>query len=393
MVAPVRVTPAMPPSKPPKPPPPPKPKRRRSTPPPEPGTSSEPAATSSARVALSRLRARLPSRWRLLLYTSAVLVGILGGLLVWLTSTPKRRRDQALVDPGAIEAAAADRLRAHVQALAGTIGPRVPGQGDGLGRAAAYITAQWRALGLEVAAHGYETPHGAVSNLEVVVPRGRTADRPALVVGAHYDTDPSAATPGADDNASGVALLIELGRALGEAELARPVRLVAFPCEEAPYFASAQMGSLQYVRRLQAAGIEVPRMLSLESLGFFTDARGSQRYPLPGLSALFPDRGNYVAVVGNLASRPFVTEVAGLLIAHSQLPVDSGSLPSWVPGVAWSDHRSFWRAGAQAVMLTDTAFNRNPHYHRPGDRPETLDYRAMAALAAALPRLVSELAR
>jgi hypothetical protein len=378
----------MPPSK--QPPPPPKPKRKKPradpAPPPERAPSSSPSS-------LARLRGFMPSRLRLLLYASAVLAGVLAGLLVWLTSTPKRRGDRAITDPDAIEAAAAERLRGHVKALAGDIGVRAPGKGDGLARAAAYVTAQWRALGLDVAVGSYETPQGTVGNLEVVVPRGRTADRPALVVGAHYDTDPASATPGADDNASGVALLIELARALGEAELARPVRLVAFPCEESPYFASAQMGSLQYVRRLQASGIPVPRMISLESLGFFTDARNSQRYPLPGLSALFPDRGNFVAVVGNLASRPFVSEVASLLITHAQLPVDSGSLPSWVRGVDWSDHRSFWRGGAQAVMLTDTAFNRNPNYHKGSDRPETLDYRAMAALAAALPRVVSELVK
>jgi hypothetical protein len=287
-----------------------------------------------------------------------------------------------------------DRLRAHVRVLAGDIGPRRPGAGDALERAARYVEATWRSSGFEVVSQHYRANGRPVRNLEVVLP-GSDPQAAAIVVGAHYDSAPAdgpgGPPPGADDNASGVALLLELGRALPASSLPRPVRLVAFTCEEPPYFQTEDMGSLHYARRLAASGVRVQGMIALESLGYFSDQPGSQQYPA-GLSLVYPDRGNFVAVVGNRDSAALVKDVATLLVERSPLPIETGSLPAFLPGVGWSDHWAFWEIGVPAVMLTDTAPFRNPNYHRHSDRVETLDYDSLAALGAALPGVVTKLA-
>ena len=318
--------------------------------------------------------------------TLALLAAPVVAFAIWIESMPSRTLDRPLADlTRAAEVDRADRLRASVVALATTGGRR----GSGLVLAADWIEASWADLDLQVTRLPYELSGGdEVVNLQVVLP-GRDRELPCLVVGAHYDTFGN--TPGADDNASGVALLLELSRDLRESSLARDVRLVAFACEEPPYFDTAEMGSARYVAALENAGVPVLAMVSLESLGCFRDAAGTQSYPA-GLSWLFPGRGHFVAVVGDVGSRRLASRTARLLIDHGTLPVESAALPSFLPGVDWSDHRSFRARGIPAVMLTDTAPFRNPHYHRRTDTPETLDYRAMALLADALPRIVEELA-
>lgn len=212
-----------------------------------------------------------------------------------------------------------------------------------------------------------------------------------LVVGAHYDA--CRGLPGADDNASGVAGLLALARSFRERPPAGPVELVAYTLEEPPHFRQSTMGSARHAAALRAEGAEVKAMLCLEMLGTYNDAPGSQRYPVPGLGLLYPDRGDFLVVVGDLASPRLVRKVKGAMAAASPLPVRSINAPSFVTGVDFSDHRSYWAAGIPAVMVTDTAFFRNPRYHTANDTPDMLDYPRMAqglqGIRAAVDRLAT----
>ena len=278
-------------------------------------------------------------------------------------------------------------LRADVNMLADEIGPRRAGYGGALNRAAEWIEGQFGAAGWTVTRQRCDVPAGACWNL-VVERTGSTRPEEVVIVGAHYDTVLN--TPGADDNASGVAALLALVRRFGAVAPERTVRFVAFTNEEPPYFHTGQMGSLVHAWECQARGERVVAMLSLESLGFFADERKSQRYPFP-LSLFYPSRGNFVAVVGNRESRRLVAQVARRLRAAERIPVEAAALPGRWPGVGFSDHWSFWQAGYPAVMVTDTALFRNPHYHRPTDRPDTLDYERLAATVLGLHAVVAEL--
>lgn len=277
-------------------------------------------------------------------------------------------------------AALSERLAGHVAALAGVIGARHVGRPDAYEAARDYVRRELIGAGCRVAEQPFPSHGLTVANLEVVR-EGTDPSLPCLVVGAHYDSVPG--SPGADDNASGVAALIEIARALWPAAPKRTIRLVAFANEEAPHFAGPEQGSMVYVRALKAAGTAVHRMASLEMLGYYDAAPGSQRYP-PLLKRFYPDRGDFIGFVSNRASRRALREVVAAFRAESPFPCEHLAAPEWVPGVSLSDQYAFWRAGTPAVMVTDTAFYRNPHYHTAADLPETLDYERLAALTAGL---------
>ena len=285
------------------------------------------------------------------------------------------------------------RLRRHVVALALGIGERHVGRPTALHAAEAYIAGELAGAGYEVARQTYVAEGVASSNLEVTLP-GRTRGSEIVLAGAHYDTVPG--SPGADDNASGVAALIEIARALRDSRCERTVKLVAFVNEEPPFFCWGEMGSRVYARAARARGDDIRVMLSLEMLGCYSDAPGSQRYP-PPLGLFYPQAGNFIGFVSNLRSRRALREVVRAFKAASDFPAESLASPAIVPGVSWSDQLSFWRAGYRAVMVTDTAFYRYPHYHRATDTPDKLDYARMArvvdGLAGALRVLAAERAR
>lgn len=278
-------------------------------------------------------------------------------------------RDTALVE----------RLQGHVDRLAGAIGERNVFRPEALHAAEAYIRDVWTTQGHRVAVQEYTAAGVRSANLEIVVP-GR-AGNASVLLGAHYDT--VTGSPGADDNASGVAVLLELGRLLQRVGPDRELRLVAFVNEEPPFFFTRRQGSRVYARARRAAGDRVLLMLSLEMLGFFRDTPGSQSYP-PLFRWFYPDRGDFIALVSNLRSRREMRRLARAFRAASDFPLEQVATFAWIPGVAWSDHLSFWREGYRAAMLTDTAFFRNPHYHAATDTPDTLDYRRMAAIAEGL---------
>jgi len=292
-------------------------------------------------------------------------------------------------DPGRIVASGPEALRASVEALAGAIGERNVFRPAALAAAAALVADVWRDQGWEVGAQTYELRGVVCANLEVAR-RGVTRPDEIVLVGAHYDS--VLGSPGADDNASGVAALFEISRALALApEPARTVRFVAFVNEEPPFFFTQAMGSHVYARAARARGDDIRAMLALESLGCYADAPRSQRYP-PLLGWFYPDRGDFLAFVSNRRSRRLLRRTVALFRERSDFPVVHAAMPALLPGVAWSDHLSFWRQGYPALMVTDTASYRYPHYHSSDDTPDRLDYAALARVADGLARTVAALA-
>jgi Zn-dependent M28 family amino/carboxypeptidase len=231
--------------------------------------------------------------------------------------------------------------------------------------------------------------HGVrCENLEVTIAGGARASE-IVLAGAHYDTVEG--SPGADDNASGVAGLIEIARRLREARPQRTVKLVAFVNEEPPFFPCGQMGSGVYANAARRRGDDIRLMLSLEMLGCYRDEPGSQAYP-PLLRWFYPERGNFIAFVSNLRSRRALAAFTRAFRAACDFPAERLAAPALVPGVSWSDQLSFWRAGYPALMVTDTAFYRYAHYHQPSDTPERLDYARMARVVEGLARALGALA-
>jgi Zn-dependent M28 family amino/carboxypeptidase len=272
----------------------------------------------------------------------------------------------------------ADRLHTHVDRLAGLIGPRHPGKPVALEAAAAYVECEFRSLGDAVERQSYDAGGVNVSNL-VIERCGSQSPREIVILGAHYDTIPP--TPGADDNASAVAVLIEAARLLRGAIPGRTVRFVAFTCEEPPHFHLQTMGSQVYARSCRSRNEQIVAMLCLEMVGFYTKAPGSQQVP-PAIPKMlrwaFPRRGNFLAAVGNLRSWRLAWTFRRGFKRATRFPLFPVVLPEAIHEIRRSDNSSFWDQGYPALMLTDTSFLRNPHYHLPSDTPETLDYNSMA---------------
>jgi Zn-dependent M28 family amino/carboxypeptidase len=287
-----------------------------------------------------------------------------------------------------ITSASASALESHVRKLAEEIGPRHILRPDALAAARDYIRDQWRAEGYVVETQEYTVRDILCMNVIVTLPGIALPDQ-VLLAGAHYDTVPR--SPGADDNASGVAGLLELGRRLSACRPRRTIRLVAFVNEEPPFFYWSQMGSARYARAARQRGEDIRGMFSLEMLGYYTDDRRSQRYP-PFLGRGRPDCGNFIAFVANLRSRLLLKRALAAFQASSDFPVESTAAFGWLPGINWSDHLNFWRCGYPALMITDTAFFRNPYYHSPEDTPEKLDYRRTAAVVEGIAGMLAKLA-
>jgi Zn-dependent M28 family amino/carboxypeptidase len=273
-------------------------------------------------------------------------------------------------------------LEATVRFLSEEIGPRSWDNLERLNQAADYIEKKLRSFGCAVRRQVFTHENNAYVNVIGEV-KGRERDG-ILVVGAHYDT--VTGTPGADDNASGVAGMLELARLTVRNPLPQTVHFAAFSLEEPPVFRTSRMGSAMYAQSLKQEGAKVEGMVSLEMIGYYSDMKGSQLYPLPVFRWFYPDRGNFIGFVGNIRSRAFTLRVKRGFKAHCSLPVESLNTISIIPGVDFSDHRSFWKCGFPAFMITDTAFYRNPYYHAPGDTASTLDYDRMAELVTGLYR-------
>lgn len=288
------------------------------------------------------------------------------------------------LDPDGVQMAR--RLETHVAALCSNPAGRNYIEKEGLAAARAYIAAQFEASGYSVNHQEYQIAGDTFANLEVTR-TGSTRAHEIVIVGAHYDAVIGA--PGANDNGSGVAALLELAAQLKDAEFPRSIRFVAFVNEEPPHFMQGTMGSDVYARQAAREKQKIVAMYSLETIGYFPDEAGSQQYP-PLFNLFYPREGNFIAFVGNLRSRSLVTRSLRSFRAHAKFPSEGIAAPEIIPGINWSDHWSFWKQGYPAIMITDTAPYRYPYYHSAGDTPDKIDYEKMVYVVEGIEKMLEE---
>jgi Zn-dependent M28 family amino/carboxypeptidase len=281
-----------------------------------------------------------------------------------------------------------NQLYSDVESLAGKIGERnVSGRPEQLEEGAQFIDTAFQTAGYQPQSQWYDVDGTKCRNIEAeILGTGRPAE--VVIVGAHYDTVPD--SPGADDNASGVAAMLALARGFAGARPRCTLRFVGFTNEEPPYFWTNQMGSLVYAKRCRQQGDRVAAMLSIESVGFYLTSPASQHYPAT-LGLVCPSTGDFVAFIGNLLSRSLVHQTLRTFRGTGALPSIGAAVQNAVPGAGWSDHWSFWQQGFPGVEITDTAPYRNPFYHTPRDTPERLDYERLARFTWAMRAVVEQL--
>src|SRR5215475_8234691 len=306
-------------------------------------------------------------RLKTMLYVLAAAVLLIVALCLYVTQPLTRGANISApisVDP--------TKLETHVRTLSQSFVPRDESHLDNLDRCADYIRGEFERANAQVSEQPFTVDGKTYRN---VIADFGPETKEMVVVGAHYDT--AGPLPGADDNASGVAGLLELARLLGNGQLPMRVELVAYTLEEPPYFRSEQMGSSMHAKALKQEGAVVRVMFSLEMIGYFSDAPDSQRFPSSAFSLFYPTEGNFISVVGKIGDGMLVRRIKKAMTGATILPVYSINAPRLIPGVDLSDHLSYWRAGYPAVMITDTAFYRNANYHTLDDTSERLDYRRM----------------
>ena len=277
------------------------------------------------------------------------------------------------------------RLEADVKALASQFPTRSIEDIETLNKAADYIKSQFTSVTDRVEEQRFNYDGREYRN---IICSFGPKDAPRIIIGAHYDVA-GLHNPGADDNASGIAGVLELARMLSkeQPDLKHRVDLLAYTLEEPPYFNTPAMGSFMHANQLASAKVKVRLMVSAEMIGYFTDREDSQNYPVSILKWIYPSKGNFVGVVGLLFDRYLVARTKKLLRVTKELPVYSINAPRLVQGVDFSDHRNYWKFNFPAVMVTDTAFFRNPNYHSPSDTPNTLDYERMSKVVDGLYRI------
>ena len=278
-------------------------------------------------------------------------------------------------------------LERDVRVLSTEIGERNIRNASALAATASWLEKRLHEISFGTRRTSYSVNGVEAHNIVVIVP-GSSPSSGIVVVGAHYDS--ALGTPGANDNATGVACLLELARRFAGYRGNRELRLVWFTNEEPPHFQTANMGSLHYARTLASEHRNVIAMLSLETLGYYSEVSGSQQYP-SAVSVFFPSAGNFLAMVGNDDAADLVRQSVATFRRTTLFPSEGLSLGGETQGVGWSDHWAFWQIGVPAVMLTDTALFRYKHYHRATDTPERLDYSRLARVTLGIERIVRAL--
>ncbi|MBP0015237.1 MAG: M28 family peptidase [Roseofilum sp. SBFL] len=253
---------------------------------------------------------------------------------------------------------------------------------------AQYLETEFTRAGYQVNHYQYSIDAQEFDNLEVEIP-GTTKAEEIIVIGAHYDS--VAHVPGANDNGSGAAAVLALARRFAGKPQQRTLKFLEFVNEENPFGWTEDMGSLIYAKICKQRQDNIVGMMSLETMGYYSDKPGSQQYPAP-LNLFYPLQGNFIAFVGNLDSGNWVRQVIGSFRQHTLFPSEGAALPNFLPGVGWSDHWSFWQQGYPALMVTDTAPFRYPYYHRAEDTPDKIDYGKLARVVAGLERVIRDVA-
>ena len=267
----------------------------------------------------------------------------------------------------------AGRFASHVAVLCKNPAGRNYIEKQGLESARKYISDRLQASGYPVRFQEYSLAGDVFANVEVQL-TGTIHPEQIILVGAHYDAVPGA--PGANDNGTGIAALLELADRFSNKSYPRTLRFIAFVNEEPPNFMTGAMGSYVYAKSVAGRKENIVAMFSLETIGYFRDGPGTQHYP-PPFNLFYPDTGNFIAFVGNLRSRSLVTRAIRLFREHATFPSEGIAAPAFIPGINWSDHWSFWQHGYPAIMITDTAPYRYPYYHTAADTPDKVDYEKM----------------
>jgi Zn-dependent M28 family amino/carboxypeptidase len=280
-------------------------------------------------------------------------------------------------------------LKQHVSVLAENIGERNIWKYDNLKASASYIEKAITEMGYEVKKQEYMVMGERVENLEWELTSERHPEE-IILVGAHYDS--ASGSPGANDNASGVAAVLEIARLLKTKKLSRTIRFITFVNEEPPFFQTGKMGSRIYASRSRQRGEKIIAMFSLETIGYYSHEKGSQNYPFP-LSFFYPDAGNFIAFVGNVSSRSLVQEALEIFRSKTAFPSEGIAAPGWFPGIGWSDNWSFWKEGYPAIMITDTALFRYPYYHTHQDVPDNIEYEQMSRVVVGMSETVHALSQ
>jgi hypothetical protein len=279
-----------------------------------------------------------------------------------------------------------EELRADVQKLAGEIGERNMWHYPQLNAAADFIENSFSRAGLHPRRDSYDLRGQACHNIEAEIPGARPE---ITLIGAHYDS--VFGSPGANDNGSGVAAMLALARRFAGRKTEHTLRFVAFVNEEPPYFLSNEMGSFVYAGRCKTRGDKISAMISLETIGYFSDAPHSQTYPSRALGIFYPKVGNFIGFVSNMHSRALLCRVIALFRGHAKISSEGAALPWFIPGVSWSDQWSFWRHGYAGIMITDTAPFRYPYYHSANDTPDQLDYDRFALVVSGMEKVIEDL--
>ncbi len=311
---------------------------------------------------------------KLTMYGIIAVVVLVIILILWITqplfTNPKVNKSEIKINE--------QMLKFHVRKLSEDFHPRNFANIDNLNATANYIKEEFEKAGGKVSEQIFKEGKNDYRN---VIVRFGDESKERIVIGAHYDSCYD--TQGADDNASGVAGLIELAKVFGKNKPPIQIELVAYTLEEPPFFATEQMGSFVHAKSLKEKNVNVRLMLSLEMIGYFSDEENSQQFPIPGMRYLYSNKGNFISVVGHFTNIFTVRKVKRLMSESNELPVYSINAPTKLPGVDFSDHRNYWHFGYDALMITDTAFFRNKNYHTTKDTADTLDYGRMARVVEA----------
>ncbi|OCR01745.1 aminopeptidase [Oscillatoriales cyanobacterium USR001] len=323
---------------------------------------------------------------RLAILSIVLIIVIFGGYLTMI-AMPGKSYSGEIPPLTTQEILIRDALRRDVEKLAGEIGERNFIQYQKLVEAADFLATSFESAGYQVERQRYKIDDRFYDNIEVEIVGGKNADE-IVVVGGHYDS--VVGSPGANDNATGAAGVLALARIFAGKKPERTLRFVEFVNEEPPFFWTADMGSLVYAKRCRERNEKIVGMLSLETIGYYSDVKDSQKYPAP-LNLLYPTSGNFIGFIGNTGSSKLVRDAIASFRRHTEFPSEGAAIPGMIPGVGWSDQWAFWQHGYQGLMVTDTAPYRYPFYHTSEDTPDKVNWERTAKVIAGLAKVVADL--
>jgi len=341
----------------------------------------------------AKRRWRIPILTRAAMVRLAILLLVLLALGIWcdrvMIKMPGKSYQGEPIPLSETEIALRDKLKSDIDFLAVQLGERNVIQYHALEKSAEFIETSLRDAGYDVKRQGFTARGKLCENIEVEI---QGADHPnqIVIIGAHYDT--VFGCPGANDNGSGVAALLALARRFQDKTLDRTLRFVAFVNEEPPFFQTEKMGSLVYARRCRERNENIVAMISLETMGYYSDDENSQNYPKP-FNLFYPSRGNFIAFVGNLSSKQLVRDSISVFRERCKFPSEGIAIWGQVTGIGWSDHWSFWQEGYPAIMVTDTALFRYRYYHTPDDTPDKINFDRFAQVITGMEQVIGELAK